>query len=474
MWYEFAKRRNVQLIDEYDTIFEQLQPFWGLTPQVIRSRVAEAIGYENLLLTVMIRNGETVKISGGAEWQQDATVGMMKEFVHHLPDMDLAFNIHDEPRVIVQADHLARLVETARSKYMPAAFATNDPQNHFSERPRDLSDGKHIPEVRTTRFNKFAHQHTWSHSRASCPADSPARDYEEVSKDNITAYAFGDLAFVYNQSAFQDICMSPSFRETYGFFDRPNAFNIVQDLFPIFSQSKISSFQDILYPSPWYWATRVGYIEERDIEWESKENQLYWRGSTTGGFSRNGGWRRQHRQRVVRKINAPDNAKVLVNRGAQTDPNWVAEEVSRKDFASIMDVKFSHVGQCDPGDCEAQNEYFEIVEKADQQDAWKYKYLLDMDGNAFSGRFYAFLKSKSLVYKLAVFQEWHKDWLKPWVHYIPLSLRGEEWLEAVRYFAGEPEGKEQAPRLAWQGRDWASKALRNEDFEVWFFRLLLE
>lgn len=474
MWYEFAKRRNVQLIDEYDTIFEQLKPFWGLTPQVIRSRVAEAIGYDNMLLTVLIRNGETVKVVGGSEWQQDATTGMMESFVHYLPDMDLPFNIHDEPRVIVAADNLNRLIETAHTKYMPAAFATKNPVNHFSERPRNLGDGKRIPEVRTTRFNKFAHQPTWSHARASCQGTSPARDYEEVSKDNVTSYAFSDLGFVYNQSAFQDICMSPSLRETFGFFDRPNAFNIVQDLFPIFSQSKISSFQDILYPSPWYWATRVGYIEERDMDWEKKENQLYWRGSTTGGFSRNGGWRRQHRQRVVRKINAPDRAKILANRGAENAPHWASEEVNRKDFAPIMDVKFSHVGQCDPGDCEAQQEFFEIAEKADQQDAWKYKYLLDMDGNAFSGRFYAFLKSKSLVYKMAVFQEWHKDWLKPWVHYIPISLKGEDWLEAVRYFSGEPEGKIQAPRLAWQGREWAGKALRNEDFEVWFFRLLLE
>jgi hypothetical protein len=97
-----------------------------------------------------------------------------------------------------------------------------------------------------------------------------------------------------------------------------------------------------------------------------------------------------------------------------------------------------------------------------------------MDGNAFSGRFYAFLKSHSLVFKMAVFREWHADWLKPWVHYAPLSLRGEEALEAVRYFSSEAEGKQAAVRLAEQGREWANKALRNEDFEVWFFRLLLE
>ena len=73
----------------------------------------------------------------------------------------------------------------------------------------------------------------------------------------------------------EDVCMSPSLRDNYGFLVCPNAFNIVQDLFPIFSQSKLSSFQDILYPSPWYWATRVGYIEKRDMEWEEKENQMY-------------------------------------------------------------------------------------------------------------------------------------------------------------------------------------------------------
>ena len=474
MWYEFARRRDIQLIDEYDTIFHSLLPFWGLEPSVIRARVAEAIGYENMLLTVLIRHGETVKVVGGAEWQQDATLGMMKNFVEHLPDMDLPFNIHDEPRVIVPSDHLARLVGIARNKNMPAALATSKLRNSFSAQPANLGDGKHIPEVKTTRFNKFAHQHTWTHSRASCSAQSPARDYEEISKDNVTSYAYGDLGFVYNHTAFTDICMSPSLRETFGFFDRPNAFNIVQDLFPIFSQSKISSFQDILYPSPWYWADKVYFDKAKDMGWETKESELYWRGSTTGGFSRNGGWRRQHRQRVVRKLNAPDVAKILQNKGEEKVPDWQTRQVNRKDYEAIVDVKFSHVGQCDPGDCDAQKEYFEVVEKADQQDAWKYKYLLDMDGNAFSGRFYAFLKSNSLVYKMSIFQEWHKDWLKPWVHYIPLSLKGDEWLEAVRYFAGEAEGKIQAPRMAFQGKDWAERTLRKEDIEVWFFRLLLE
>jgi hypothetical protein len=119
------------------------------------------------------------------------------------------------------------------------------------------------------------------------------------------------------------------------------------------------------------------------------------------------------------------------------------------------------------------------------------------------------------------------------VHFVPLSLHGEEWLEVVRFFGlgggnangngngnsgvvgeggknleekgkknnnnvvsrrgtrvddaivaagrrgdatsnNEEGGKKDAERLAVQGREWAGKVLRNEDLEAWFFRLLLE
>ncbi|KAJ8603119.1 hypothetical protein MRB53_042261 [Persea americana] len=108
------------------------------------------------------------------------------------------------------------------------------------------------------------------------------------------------------------------------------------------------------------------------------------------------------------------------------------------------------------------------------QDAWKYRYLLDIDGNAFSGRFYAFLESKSLTFKMNIFQEWHEEWIKPWVHYIPLSLRGDDALEAVRFVSQESEGLRVASQITEAGRLWAKEGLREADLEAWFFRLLLE
>ncbi|KAK2066884.1 hypothetical protein P8C59_000664 [Phyllachora maydis] len=477
-WWEFAKRKNVQLVDEFDTVFEVITPFWGLRPATIRQRAVEACGFDNALMAVQIRKGNVTNINDGNDWLRQAVPAMMESFMQYLPDMDLAFNIHDEPRVIVPHEDMVKLVDLARRVNMPAANAAKKPRNSFTKHVKGLSDGSHLPETKLTRFNMFAHQPTWTHSRMSCPPDSPARELEETDRlDEIGAYALGELGFVYNVTAMTDICLTPSLSETHGFFDRPNAFNIVHDLFPIFSQSKLSSYADILFPSPWYWSDRVPYEEEKDMPWAAKKDRLYWRGSTTGGYSRNGGWRRQHRQRFVQKINAADQAKILVNRAGEDggqDQEWRVKEVPRGDYEEIIDVYFSHLGQCDNGDCIAQREFFNIKDHVEQWEAWQYKHLLDIDGNAFSGRFYAFLKSRSLVYKWAVFREWHQEWLKPWAHYIPLSLRGDDWLETVRFFGDGALGKREAERLAMQGRDWANKALREEDLEVWFFRLLLE
>lgn len=473
-WYEFAKEKGVELIDEYDMIYHSLLPFWALQPPTIRRRAQEALGFDNALLGLLIRDGRVISAAGGNEWQQKSTTAMIKSFVKYLPDMDLPFNVHDEPRVTVPHDDLSRLVARAKDKTMPAAFKNQALTNSWSPRPADVGDGTRFNEFKTTRFNKFAHQPTWTNSRISCSPDSPSRGLEDTLEDDPTSFSFSELGFVSNKTAFSDICLSPSLRERFGFFNRPNAYDIVHDLFPVFSQSKISSYQDILYPSPWYWSEKVAYQEGQDYAWDKKRDQMYWRGSTTGGFSRDGGWRRQHRQLFVEQVNALGTAKILEHQNSSHAGEWKVREVQRPDYQDLFNVKFSHIGQCDPEDCHAQTEFFEVVKPAKQHDAWAYKYLLDMDGNAFSGRFYAFLKSQSLIYKVAMFREWHDEWLRPWVHYIPLSLRGDEYVESVRYFQDEETGRIQGSKIAHQGRDWAGRVLRNEDLEVWLFRLLLE
>ncbi|KAK2841603.1 hypothetical protein FQN49_006095 [Arthroderma sp. PD_2] len=472
VWFKFARSRGVQMIDEYDTIHDALLPFWAVSPKTIRERAREAIGFDNAMIGLLIRNRNVTLVDGGGEgeeWKRNALRGMMSTFVKYLPDMDLAFNIHDEPRVVMAHSDLSRLVDKGKRTIVSNGSKLG-PSNRWSARPDGVNKGDRIDEVRRTRFNRFAHQPTWTNSRMSCPPDSPARQLDDEIVDNTTSYSIPPFGFISNTTAFSDICQTPSLRQTFGFFERPNALDIVHDLFPIFSQSKVSSFQDILYPSPWYWNANVKYEPEQDMDWSYKEDQMYWRGSTTGGFSRAGGWRRQHRQLFVRNINSLSPTNIL----EKTDNKWAPKQVPRSTFKSLFDVNFSHVGQCDPEDCEAQREFFNIVEPAKQHDAWKYKYLVDIDGNAFSGRYYAFLLSNSMIYKLALFREWHDEWLRPWVHFVPLSFKGTEHYESVRYFAREEAGKKKAIAIAQESQQWAQKVLRNQDLEVWFFRLLLE
>jgi hypothetical protein len=490
-WYYFAKQRGAVIIDEYDTVYHSLKPFWGMSPRDVRTRARQSMGYKltaimqdtpagvpagdhqtqtNKLLHAYIRSGEVQTDGPGPEWQKKAAREMMAGFVKWLPDMDLPFNIHDEPRVMVPYEALHQHLEKAEQQTSQLA-ARNSVRNSFT--PLKAAEKAIPPVYPHTPFNSFAHQSIFSHSILSCPPDSPVHAFAtNISSSSKEDKPSGQLlGFIVNATESSDICQTPSLETRHGFFDRPNTFNVAKQLYPVFSQSKVSSYGDIVYPSPWYWAHKVSYQDSLDPAWAHKIEKLYWRGSTTGGYSRNGGWRRHHRQRVVSVIDANDTAKILEADGGN---NWNITEVPRESLKELFDVYFSHIGQCDPEDCDEQREFFHVAPVANQQDAWRWKYLLDMDGNAFSGRYYAFLKSRSVVFKLAVFREWHEEWLHPWVHYIPLSMELEEVAEIMRFFRYEKEGERYAKRIAEESRSWAMKVLRDQDLEVWLFRLLLE
>ena len=467
-WFALAQSRNISLPDEFDTLHASLLPFWGLSPATIRRRATEALGYANNLQGMLIRDGQVALQTGGKEWERDALREMVSGFVALLPDMDLVFNALDEPRVALPHEDLAALVARGRQAQ---ARASGTPSNNFT-RAADLGDGTSIPEVPTSRFVYVGHQSSWAISRLSCPPSSPARsldDDDDAAADD-TSYCATPLCFVANATAHSDVCSTPSLRRTHGFFDRPNSLSVSHDLVPIFSPSKLSSFQDIVFPATWYWAGRVPYNASADVPWAAKDGQLYWRGSTTGGFSRWGGWRRHHRQRAIQRLNDDERATaVLAHRASNSSgeaATWTYEPSSVSRHAHLLNATFTHVGQCDPGDCAAQTRTLPLGDRAPQHAAFAHRFLLDMDGNAFSGRFQAFLRSASLVLKMAVFREWSAEWVVPWRDFVPLSLRGGEWVEAVRYLEGE--GASVAEGLA------AGKGVGREEMEVWFFRLLLE
>ncbi|KAJ5728163.1 Lipopolysaccharide-modifying protein [Penicillium malachiteum] len=474
-WYEFAKSRNTVLIDEFDTIYHTLLPFWGLKPSVIRSRVREDLGFVNktFVMGISIRNGEVFDFGKGqGGFQREATVNILNKFVQWLPDMNLQFNAHDEPRVVVPHEQLNRFITKGRE--------IQSRLNSHSEISSQFSPGDSDPilPVSMSRWINIEFQETWLHSRLSCPPESPAMALDGDAPDNTAAYAMEPWGFVVNQTAASDMCNSPSLRHRLGVFQRPNSFKLSNELVPMFSMSHPSSFQDIGIPSPFYYTGGASFDPESSVPWEEKKPQVYWRGRTTGGHSQGGSWRYLQRQRIIKALNKPQSPHHVMHQksgakcASKGHSNWELQEADES-VNEYFNAHFTDIIDCDT-DCTEEKEFFETVEKEPQSNAWQYKYLLDMDGHAYSGRFYAFLRSKSVPFKMTFFREWHENIVIPWVHYVPLHKDGIEIAELVRFFEEEPAGQEIAKSIGEDGSAWADLALRNEDIEVFMFRVMLE
>lgn len=39
-WWEFVQKHNVKIVDDYDALFEDLAPFWDMSGEEFRTRVA--------------------------------------------------------------------------------------------------------------------------------------------------------------------------------------------------------------------------------------------------------------------------------------------------------------------------------------------------------------------------------------------------------------------------------------------------
>ncbi|KFZ04107.1 hypothetical protein V501_09244, partial [Pseudogymnoascus sp. VKM F-4519 (FW-2642)] len=251
-------------------------------------------------------------------------------------------------------------------------------------------------------------------------------------------------------------------------------FLFTHQLVPIASTGKISTFQDVVFPSSYYFQDDISEFNASwDRPWEEKEDMVYWRGSGTGGHWHDGSWRNGHRQHLVDFANSPKWEIQLMKQQKPLE-SWKAYQSTLAEMGDMLKFNFSSFIQCNHGDCSAQKEHFSEAPRDTLQDSYSYKILHSVDGNSFSGRLYRFLKSNSLVFIQNLFLEWHEDQLIPWVHYVPISMGMEELAETARYLLKDPEGQQIARRIAQDSQDWSQKVLREVDLSAALLRVLLE
>jgi hypothetical protein len=82
--------------------------------------------------------------------------------------------------------------------------------------------------------------------------------------------------------------------------------------------------------------------------------------------------------------------------------------------SEIMDTAFVRSSGAYPGGDQEFRKHHRLAESVPLGEHWAYKYLIDLDGMGYSGRFMAFLASESAVIKSTVWREYLTDWLQPW------------------------------------------------------------
>ncbi|KAJ9656484.1 hypothetical protein H2198_004943 [Neophaeococcomyces mojaviensis] len=556
-WYMYARRKNVWNIDDFDHIMDDLRPFWAIEPKVIRTHAAHMWeNPEHGVSGIHIRNGTVARVDEPS-WRSDTMVEVINLFAQHLPDMDIAMNRLDQPRLLVPWEDLQDLLEKEhKSRVMSPEvdynFTTN--QDHLTNLdPTKADDSERYDDG---WFGYPGKQYMEIASKA-CPPESPARNPNLSITDSDAMYKEPMVGIVTNFNLSSDLCtVGPTIQDLHGMLYSASSILASHKLVPIFSECKVNVNNDIMFPANMYWRhdERYDYDPAEDVPWREKADTILWRGVTSGGVQIDTNWQTMHRQRLVQLMNGThmqitgQAVNVLSKDSDSVSSSGTSDEFSpfadlgmtppttyhNASFApSAFAEEHSDVGFVESWGCVPNCSFYDTVFSWKPQTTltsqFRSKYLIDVDGHSFSGRWHAFLQSKSLGLKATIFREWHDSRLFAWRHFVPVDNRYDDLYALLTYFIGyegsssmltsgdhahtptrdahvrrHPQQtahdhleahtstsqslnsttqnqnihiaphQEEAKRLARQGREWAHKVLRRDDIEVYMYRLLLE
>ncbi|KAL1726872.1 glycosyltransferase family 90 protein [Schizophyllum commune] len=457
VWWDFVQKHNIKLPDEYDQIYWDYEHMWGVYPPdlIAMQEQAQDEYPDDWFALGRNRQGHVdvvrKEFMPGNEHLIASVVpvlDMLQAVEDYLPqDFSIMVSPHDAPQRHTDYDHRRALREAARHKTylrrheLPpvkngvgwlTACHPSSPGRHY---PIDLNQD---PPPRTGK--SFIHDH-----------------YKSMSPCQHTYLFHHHGQFVSHEAG-----------------PNPQPVMVAQ-----FAYAATTIHHDIRMPAPYDWIEDI----PGEPEWEEKtDNRLLWRGSTTGMlhdpvFH----WEKNHRLRMVGLTN--DNSSVLSvlesrapgERVGQPKPHW-----SGALNPKLMDVAFAgRAHQCTTQRiCDSIEEKFEFRSFQTLAESANYKYVMDVDGNAWSGRFKRLMLANSVIFKATVYPEWYTDRIQPWLHYVPVQMDYSDLYDALVFFRGDENGAgahdNLARKIAVQGRKWSKEYWRIEDLQAYFIRSLLE
>ena len=489
-WYKFAQERDAVMIEEFwNQIYEDLGPFWAILPRQIRT---DARAFN---MVVNVHNG-TAEANTGWFWHV-IWAKLIDTIAQHLPDMTLPLNSMDEPRLFVPWEDIAAHMEMEKkTRRIPPVEGVSTHVGGWSK-----DDG--VEEGHATD-PKWVDTTPYSLVRQACSPDSTLRNaggipdsiHHQNGPDFTSSHMDG--GYVSNYSLSTMICHQPDLCGLHGALIQPLSTSFSQQLYPLFGGSKFTVNNEILLPAPMYWDEEEKFTggPSPGIAWQDKQNAAVWRGTATGGRNTAMNWKHFHRHRFLAMTNSTKYRAADAHDDEFFTPQLRKTSLEalrasvQKHLANWLDVStnfgFTDL-MCDgariEGKCWYTDNDFSVLSMMPMSKQFDYKYLPDIDGNSFSGRYRAFVLSTSLPIKATIYREWHDSRLVAWKHFVPMDHRFVAFYGIMEYFrgfegveAGEavPGHDAAAEKIALAGRRWAEKVLRKEDMQIYVLRLLLE
>ncbi|KAJ7041646.1 glycosyl transferase family 90-domain-containing protein [Mycena alexandri] len=417
-FYAFAKERGC-LVEGYTAVERDFAPFWraektrkGWFRERVRVMEGKLVNDAHGVAALAIRDGKVQRPENGATYFDGDWENTINKFASSLPSLTVLINGRDEPRVVFD---VAGLFDDPPTQ----PPAPTDP-NPFALSPPS-----------TGAF--FA---------------DPVR--KDVCRPARGVGVLEDVPFLLSASSAE----------------------FTTDLVPVLSMAKTvdasttvdataagmgggggSCFADVLVPGEFYyrnswWAGKFDY--PNNIKWEDKKPVLYWRGESNGGHIRGTIYKTFPRFRLIELAALPENQ-------------------------GFLDVRMTgwHESHC-TDDCDAEpiKKAYNISGKVvPREDAYKYKYLLDVDGNTFSGRYLGLLRSGGLVFKSTAFTEFFTPWLVPFEHFIPVRPDLSDLMAKIAWARANDA---EARRIQEAGRVFAERILTDAQNDCYWFAVMLE
>ncbi|KAG6896300.1 hypothetical protein C0992_009253 [Termitomyces sp. T32_za158] len=357
-WWDFAQEMENRLPDEYDTIYRELEPFWGMNP-VDLAKIQAELETRRVDTFTISKNAThdtnliATSFSDPENWQRNDLLHGLKEIIDLLDPVEPAlrpfravFSPHHEPSLLSDYHVKKKLLNAAAErKYV------------------NLTE---LPKVRNSGF------------ASACAPGTPGRPR------NGFTYRLTDLperTFIYDHLLSMDPCQNPrAFDHHTHYVSKSDRISPQPNLPPLFSYSSTPIFHDIQLPSFLGWTT--GLSPEDDLEWEDKtDERLRWRGSNVGMiYNENTRWKDAHRSRLVALASDFNGTANYLIPGRIEDEGWWrvgGGTVMKKSLVNpaLLDVAFfgKPVG-CDVQFCRHMETHFEWREKElPEKDMGKYK-----------------------------------------------------------------------------------------------------